>query len=178
MGIILMKAVELLPLLCGAQGILDNGMCRQYHDFDNFVRDFVDSDHEAKLRIMMELGEQAWNATYAYALDQWEKTNAYALELWEDENIQAVVTYAVDLWEDENVQAVVSVVAEIGADIGEDMIWAWEVTSATAVEIWENESVQAGLNMTVDMTYDLGYKLGGAAVGICEITSSATVYVW
>ena len=28
MGIILMKAVELLPLLCGAQGILGNGMCR------------------------------------------------------------------------------------------------------------------------------------------------------
>ena len=96
-------------------------------------------------------------------------------------------------------------VAEIGADIGEDVIWAWDVTSATAIEIWEaesvqngvnmtvdlgykigevavdvweNESVQASLNMTVDMTYDLGYKLNGAAVGICEITSSATVYVW
>ena len=66
---ILMKAGMLLPLLCGTKGILGNGMCGKYHDFDNFVKNFVDSDYEAQLRIMMELGEQAWNAANALALD-------------------------------------------------------------------------------------------------------------
>ena len=109
----------------------------------------------------------------------------YALELWEDENIQTVVNVvadigeaaigvwnvtsstAVEIWETESVQYGVNMTVDLGYKIGE-----------VAVDVWESESVQTGLNVTVDMTYDLGYKLGGAAVGICDITGSAAVYMW
>ena len=52
-----MFTTRLLPLVCDEESVVYIVGCREALLFVNFVNNFVDSDHESKIRISKELGE-------------------------------------------------------------------------------------------------------------------------